>query len=162
MVSEMKFLRVWDQGYPIIEHFGTAFFNDLKYDPSKMLDQVKEINAMRANLERIEALITNGISNEMISFLIEIGKKVHKELVHALDFCSMDAANHGSELGRIVYYATKKDVVEKKRKKAWEALINKDVMRFAIEHFNDLPQDYYGDYTYLRRYLELCQKEVEK
>lgn len=99
-------------------------------------------------------------NKDMLEFLIETDKSVHKELVHALDFASMKRANNRCDLGRTVYYKTKKDVVEYKRKKPYEALIDKDVMKFAFIYSDDLWEWYNGNRKYLKRYLELCQKEV--
>lgn len=105
------------------------------------------------------------LSSEMLIFLINSGEKIQRDILRALDFTSMRKANRGSNLGRIVYRATKKDVFEYKRKEPWEALINKDVMKFAILYHQEVWSEYGCfndndmDYTHLRIYLETCQKE---
>lgn len=95
-------------------------------------------------------------TNDMLLFLIETSPETHKEIIHALDYASSYAANRGSRLGRVVYYRTKKDVFEYKRKKPYEALINKNVMKFAANNFQMIRRLYRGKIEHLKRYIQIC------
>ena len=97
-------------------------------------------------------------NNDMLLFLIETGTKIQGQIIHALDFTSMREANKGSSLGRYVYRKTKKDVVEFKRIKPYEALIDKKVMEFAVDHIQELWSEFDGNYEYLKTYLRISSE----
>ena len=96
------------------------------------------------------------INRKILEFFIETSEKEQRELIHGLDFASLGAYNHHNELGRIVYYATKKDVVEYKRKKPYQALMNKDVMKFMVLHSRDVAHWYRGKMEIFNKYLSIC------
>ena len=99
------------------------------------------------------------INREVLEFFIETSEKEQRELVHGLDFASMGFGSK-NDLAREVYYRTKKDVVEYKRKKPYQALMNKNVMKFMVLHSTIVSRWYNGKMEIFNRYLAICNGSV--
>ncbi|MFX1522086.1 MAG: hypothetical protein ACFFCC_01130 [Promethearchaeota archaeon] len=89
-----------------------------------------------------------------------LDQQVQMRLIRAIDFSSMELANKYPkyDLARIVYYKTKKDVVEFKRVNPINALTDKDVISFVLKHQDQIQSEFYGKLDDLRDYILFCYK----